>query len=258
MLIDILDGMVNWHLCIFMGWEEIKQKYRRSLLGPFWITLSTAILILAMGPLYGMLLRQPLSDYFQYFSVGYVIWVFIVSYLNDSCGIFVSAESYIKQVKLPYSFYLFKALAKNLIIFGHNLVIIFFILLVLAPIGFESILVALMGGILLIGNLFWMSVIFAIVSIRFRDIPPILSSILQLLFFLTPIMWQSNMVLGSNMSFLVAFNPAYYLIDIVRAPLLGQPANFLALGVATLMLLFGVLLSTFIFCKYRAKISYWV
>jgi ABC-type polysaccharide/polyol phosphate export permease len=66
------------------------------------------------------------------------------------------------------------------------------------------------------------------------------------------------MVLGSNMSFLVAFNPAYYLIDIVRAPLLGQPANFLALGVATLMLLFGVLLSTFIFCKYRAKISYWV
>ena len=120
MLIDILDGMVNWHLCILMGWEEIKQKYRRSLLGPFWITLSTAILILAMGPLYGMLLRQPLSDYFQYFSVGYVIWGFIVSYLNDSCGIFVSAESYIKQVKLPYSFYLFKALAKNLIIFART------------------------------------------------------------------------------------------------------------------------------------------
>jgi ABC-type polysaccharide/polyol phosphate export permease len=211
-----------------------------------------------MGPLYGALLRQPITDYFQYFSIGYVIWGFIVTYLNDSCGIFVSAESFIKQVKLPYTFYLFKALAKNLIIFCHNLIIIFFILILLSPIGFESVLAALLGGILLIANIFWMSVIFAIACIRFRDISQILSNILMLLFFLTPIMWQSNMVIGTNYSFLVSFNPIYYLLEIVRAPLLGQPPNLFAISVSVLMLLFGTLLSTFIFCKYRAKISYWV
>ncbi|MBU3540836.1 ABC transporter permease [Polynucleobacter sp. UB-Tiil-W10] len=258
MLSDVFEGMRSWHLCLFMAWEETKQKYRRSLLGPFWITINSAVFMLAMGPLYGTLMKQPIANYFQYFAVGYVVWNFIASYLNDSCGIFISAEGYIKQIKLPYTFYLFKALAKNSIIFAHNFIIILIVLVFFPPDNLAYVLFAPLGGVLLVGNLFWMSVLLSIISIRFRDIPQILSNILQLLFFLTPIMWYSTMVAESRSSILVNFNPAYYMLEVVRGPLLGEPPNMLAFKVAGLMLFIGFFISGAIFSKYRSKISYWV
>lgn len=258
MLNDVFEGMRSWHLCVFMAWEETKQKYRRSLLGPFWITVNSAVFMLAMGPLYGTLMKQSITNYFQYFAVGYVIWNFIASYLNDSCGIFISAEGYIKQMKLPYTFYLFKVLAKSLIMLAHNFSIVLIVLIIFPPDNPTYLLFAPLGGVLLIGNLFWMSVLLSILCIRFRDIPQILSNILQLLFFLTPIMWYSTMITGSRSSLLVSFNPAYYMLEVVRGPLLGEPPNMLAFKVTGLMLLFGLFVSGAVFSKYRSRISYWV
>lgn len=258
MLNDVFDGMRSWHLCIFMAWEETKQKYRRSLLGPFWITVNSVVFILAMGPLYGTLMKQSISNYFQYFAVGYIIWNFIAGYLNDSCGTFISAEGYIKQMKLPYTFYLFKGLAKNLIILAHNFSIILVILIFFPPNNTTYLLFAPLGVALLIGNLFWMSVLLSLLCIRFRDIPQILTNVLQLLFFLTPIMWYSTMIAGSRSSVLVDFNPAYYMLEVVRGPLLGDAPNMLAFKVTGLMLFFGFFVSGIIFYKYRSKISYWV
>jgi ABC-2 type transport system permease protein/lipopolysaccharide transport system permease protein len=258
MLSDVSGGMRSWHLCMFMAWEETKQKYRRSFLGPFWITVNSAVFMLALGPLYGTLMKQSVSNFFQYFAVGYVIWNFISTYLNDSCGIFIGAEGYIKQMKLPYTFYLIKALIKNLIILAHNSIIVLVVLFFFPPNDISYTLYAPLGGLLLIGNLFWMSVILSILCIRFRDIPQILTNILQLLFFLTPIMWYSNMISGSRFSFVIDFNPFYYMLDIVRGPLLGEPTNMLAFKITGLMLVLGVSISGAVFLKYRSKISYWL
>jgi ABC-type polysaccharide/polyol phosphate export permease len=258
MLKDLLEGGRSWHLCLFMAWEETKQRYRRSLLGPFWITVNSAVFMLAMGPLYGGLLKQTITNYFQYFAVGYVIWNFISTYLNDSCQVFISAEGYIKQMKLPYSFYIYKSLAKNLIMLAHNSIIILVVLFFFPPVNLFNLIYVPIGAILLIGNLVWMSVIFSILCIRFRDIPQILSNVLQLLFFLTPIIWYSTMITGNRASLFVDFNPMYYLIEIVRGPLLGEAPNMLAFRVTALMLVCGVFISGALFCKYRSKISYWV
>lgn len=258
MLNDVFEGMRSWHLCLFMAWEETKQKYRRSLLGPFWITLNSAVFTLAMGPLYGSLMNQSVANFFQYFAVGYVIWSFISTYLNDSCGIFIGAEGYIKQMKLPYTFYLIKALARNLILLAHNFLVVLAVLFFFPPENVLNVLYLPLGMLLMIGNLFWMSTILSIVCIRFRDIPQVLTNILQLLFFITPIMWYSNMIIGTKFSLFIAFNPIYYMLDIVRGPLLGQPPNIFALKVAGSLLVCGVFISGATFCKYRSKISYWV
>ena len=60
-----------------LAWQEIKQRYSRSVIGPFWITLSTGVLVAAMGPLYGVLLGQNVAGYIQHLAVSLIIWSFI-------------------------------------------------------------------------------------------------------------------------------------------------------------------------------------
>ena len=102
-LSDILGGARNYHLWMVLAWSEIKQRYRRSVIGPFWLTLSTAIMIGAMGPLYGRLFGQPLGDYFSYLAVNIIIWQLISTTVNGACTVFTSSESFILQTRFPFS-----------------------------------------------------------------------------------------------------------------------------------------------------------
>ena len=253
---DLEDGIFGSPIWLYLAWQEIKLRYRRSVIGPFWITISTGVMIAAMGPLYGRLLNQPLSSYFQHLSVSFVIWIFVSGYLNEACNAFISAESFIKQVKLPYSIFVLKVLAKNLMMFLHNLVIVFIVLLFFPPSNWAMVPVALLGFALLIGNMFWIGILLAILCARYRDIPQVVTSIVQVLFFLTPIMWQADML--GNRRFIADWNLLYHLIDIVRAPLLGTEAQLLSWAVVSGAMVIGSIGSFALYVRYRSRISFWV
>ena len=196
---DLATGLIQQPIWWHLAWQEIQQRYRRSLLGPFWITLSTGIMVAAMGPLYGTLLNQPSGPYLRYLSVGLVIWTFLSGYLNEVCFAFISSAGLIKEVKIPFSTYVAKTLAKHLIVFGHNLVIIVCVLLLFPPPSFAPAPLAAIGLLVVVLNAFGIGLLLAILCARFRDIPQIVGNFVQVLFFLTPVMWQVSM-LGTNQS----------------------------------------------------------
>ncbi|WP_046829459.1 ABC transporter permease [Afipia massiliensis] len=241
-----------WHL----AWQEIRQRYRRSLIGPFWITISTGIMIAAMGPLYGRLFEQPLGPYFQHLAIGLVVWVFISGYLNEVGFAFVSAEGFIKDVKIPYSTYVFKVLVKHLIMFLHNFVIVLTVLLFFPPRTLATVPMVLPGLIVMLLNLLWIGTALAILCVRFRDIAQIVGSVVQLLFFLTPIMWQVEM-LGERRE-LAEWNVIYHLIQIVRSPLVGETPNLLSWIVTCGMAVVGGAVALCLFARFRSRISYWI
>lgn len=121
---DVWSGFRSHDIWTMLAWLEIKQRYRRSAIGPFWLTLSTAIMILAMGPLYASLFGQSLDDYFLYLATSIIAWQLISTSINDSCQAFIGAEGFIKQSSLPLSVYVLRIVWKNLIIFLHNSVVI--------------------------------------------------------------------------------------------------------------------------------------
>jgi homopolymeric O-antigen transport system permease protein len=254
-IVDLKELFVRpiwWHF----AWQDIRQRYRRSVIGPFWITISTGVLIVAMGPLYGKLLNQPLGPYFQHLSIGFVLWVFISGYFNEACFAFVSAEGFIKEVKIPYSTYVMKVLAKHVIMFLHNCLIVAGVLLFLPPPTFGTLPLLLPGLAALLFCLFWSGMALAILCVRFRDIAQIVNSVIQLLFFITPIMWQVEM-LGDKREF-ADLNIFYHLIQIVRAPLLGEPPAALSWIVVLGVGLVGGALAFGLFVRFRSRISYWV
>jgi ABC-type polysaccharide/polyol phosphate export permease len=253
---DVHEGIFGTTVWLYLAWQEIKQRYRRSLIGPFWMTISTGVMLGAMGPLYGRLFHQEVGPYFQHLAVSFVVWIFISNTIIESCTAFTSAEGFIKDVKLPFTTHLMRALARNLIMFAHNLPVVLIVLLVFPPERLDIALLAPVGLLLVFANLFWLGLVLAILCARFRDIPQIVASVIQVAFFLTPIVWQANM-LGPSSS-IINMNPLFHLVDVIRSPMLGHYPGNLTWCVLLVMAVVGWCLAIFLFGRFRPRIAYWI
>ena len=186
---EIVAGFRVWPVWVIMGWDDIRQRYRRSVLGPFWITLSMGAFILLLGIIYSRLFHMELEHYMPYLSVGYIVWGFMSAAINDSCIAFTDTSRIIKQIKLPYSVYVLRVVWRNFIIFLHTIVIYIPVAIVFKVEPSLTMLLAIPGLILVCVNLIWLTTVIAILSTRYRDIQPIVGTAVQLGMFATPIMW---------------------------------------------------------------------
>ncbi len=240
-----------------LAWHDVRQRYRRSLLGPLWITLSMGITVAALGVVYARLFGQSIDTYLPFVAVGFIVWGLIASLVNDGCASFISAESTIRQVRLPLTFHVLRMICRNLIVFAHNL-LIYLVVLVVFPVPFNvAFLLSVLGLSLVLANGLWLGVLLGMLSTRYRDVPQIIASVLQVAFFVTPIVWQSNQ-LARGVTGVVDWNPFYYFVEVVRAPLLGQvpaPSVWLVCLAITLV---GNVLALLLFARYRARIALWV
>ena len=253
---DVLSGFKQYEVWALLGWSEIRQRYRRSTLGPFWITLSMAITVAIMGPLYGRLFAQQLADYISFLAIGMVFWAFISGLISDTGAAFIVAEGYIKEFNLPLSVFIYRVIWRNLIILAHNAVVVVVVLIINWSPSPWALITLPLSMFFLLFNALWIGLLLGVVCTRFRDIQQILSSILQILFFVTPIMWQPQM-LGQKI-WILNFNPMYFFIESVRAPLLG--------GVVPIEIWIGMLicsviiflLSAYTFGRFRNRLAYWL
>ncbi len=253
---DCREGVVLWPLWGMLGWNDILQRYRRSLLGPLWLTASMAIMVVSLGVVYAQIFRIQIDDFMPFLCVGLLVWNFISTILGESGTLFTGSESYIKQIRLPYSVYVFRFLWSKVIIFAHNFVIYFGILIYFRIWPGAAALCALPAFALLLLNGAFVGVYLGVLSARFRDIPQIVQSVTQIVLFITPIMWKPQLL--TRYAVLLTFNPFYHLIEVARAPLLGELPSWQNVVAAALITAVNGLLATLVFARFRARISYWV
>jgi ABC-type polysaccharide/polyol phosphate export permease len=253
---DLLDALTNSRVWIMLAWQEVRQRYRRSILGPFWLTISTGAMMLAMGPLYRHLLGQEIDNYFLYLSVGFVVWLFLSGLTNESCYAFTLAEGYIRNVKLPLTVYVMRVVCRNVIIFAHNLIIVVLVFLYFLPPITWHLLEVPLGIFLICVNSVSLGWILGLLSARFRDIPQIVASLVQVAFFLTPILWQASML--DRYEWAARINPYFHFIEIVRQPILGGSASAESWAAVSAITVIGFIVAFTLFARYRARIAYWV
>lgn len=255
-LLDINQGVARRQLWMTMATKDMRQRYRRSVIGPFWLTLSMGVFVAALSLLYAGILRQPLDEYLPYVAAGFIVWGLVSAMVLDATVTFTSNDGVIRQLQAPLSLYAFKMVWVNLVIFLHNILIYLIVALWFSINPGATLLMALPGLAILAINGLWLGLALGLISARFRDVPQIMASIIQVMFFLTPIIWRPDMLPGRT--FLVDGNPFYHLIEIVRAPLLGaMPAieTYLIVLAITLLGWAGTLL---LYATYRWRIPYWV
>lgn len=253
---DISVGLGAWHVWSILGWHDIRQRYRRSVLGPFWFTLSTLIMVAVLGLLYSILLDQDITVYLPYLGVGLVIWQFISTAANEGCATLISSAHLLRQMRVPVSSYIIRMVWRNVIILLHSLPVVVILLVLLGnPLYFSAIL-AIPGVALLALNMVWFCLIVAVLCARYRDIAPIVGNIFQVGFFLTPVMWQVQALDGRD--WVANFNPFYHMIEVIRAPLTTGSFPLLSWIVSLAMLIGGFTLAQYIMVRCRGRITYWI
>ena len=255
-LADIKDSLKQRHIWMLLAWLEIKQRYSRSKIGPFWLTLSMGVLVTALGVIYGALFKMSVSEYLPMLAVGLVMWSFISITLTEGCNAYVMSAGYIKQIALPKSIFIFQNLWRNLIVLAHNFVIVIIVLLVFKINFLPTLHLFVLGMLLLIWNLWWSTMVLALICARFRDVPPIIISVLQVIFYITPILFKKEML--NKYAWLIDFNPFAHLIEIVRSPLLGQTPSILNILICLSLAIVGSVLCVFMHGRYNARVPYWV
>ena len=253
---DLFEGLRDWRLWTMLGWEDIRQRYRRSVIGPFWITLSMGTLIALLGVIYSRIFHADIRVYLPFFAAGYIIWGFISTCINESCGAFQEGERIIKQVKWPFSVYVLRVLWRNFIIFLHTIVLMVPIALIFGLRPQLPILLVVPGLLLLCANQIWLGLTLAILSSRFRDVVQIVQTIVTIMMFGTPILWPVS-TLG-DLTWVAEVNPVYHFIEIVRAPILGEVPSMLSWVYASVTVVVGSLCAILLFRRVSRRIVYWL
>lgn len=257
---DLVRTMQHWELWYRLGLRDIRARYRRTVIGPFWTALSSGILIVSLGLVYSLLWKIDILTFLPFFSAGYISWILAISIINESCAGFISAEPIIKSVNLPYMIHIARIFWRNLLVFGHSLVIHALVLLYfLYPLNRDVVLLPV-GLLLLALNLFWISLVVALACARFRDIIQLVSSVLQIAFFVTPIFWPVEKLDGHPLAVLVLVdcNLVYHMVDVVRRPLIGQAPEMFSYWVLIGTGIVGSALALTLFSRFQKRIAYWV
>lgn len=247
----------HWPIWYLLGMQDIKLRYRRSSIGPFWITISMAVTVFSMGFLYSHLFHTNLAVYFPYLTAGIISWAFLSTLIMESTNCFIEAENYIRNQESYLSLFIMRIVLRNAIVLLHNLLVLVPVMVVFhIPLFFSSLLV--IPGVILaaINALSWGS-LFALIGTRFRDFNQIMTSLVQVIFFITPVMWMPDFQ-NPKVSQLAVINPFYHLLNLIREPLLGHGWQLNSCLVVLGVTLFGFLLNTFMLTRYKNRIVFWL
>ena len=254
---DVAAGARLWRLAATLGWFDIRLRYRGSVLGPLWLTLSTAVMVVALGVLYSTLFKMELHNYLPFLAVSLVLWNTLGTLVGEACTCFLMAEGMIKAMRMPFTLYAGRVLIRNALTLLHNVVVIvavyawFDVWPGLAL--FEVIPAILLWAIDAIAVCLLLGVLCA----RFRDIPPIVASLMQIAFFVSPIIWKPELLSPASRQYL-PFNPFFTLLEIVRGPLLGESVSLAVWVSALTYSLVIAALAWVAFVRVRGRLAFWV
>ncbi|MEV6557143.1 ABC transporter permease [Nocardia sp. NPDC051756] len=262
---DFRVGFGQRELWLSLGWQDIKQRYRRSVLGPFWITIATGVQAAAIGLLYSALLDQPIKDYLPYVAIGIIVWNVINASILEGADVFIANEGLIKQLPSALSVHVYRLVWRQILFFAHNLVIYFVVLVafgVWEKLHWTAIFAIPALGLLFL-NAMWVSIVFGIFSTRYRDIAPILGSLTLMLFVLTPVMWSTKSLTSQggavgDRAKLAEIVPTFHYLEIIRAPLLGDDQHLYHWVIVGAITVVGWLVAIFAMKQFRSRVPYWV
>jgi ABC-2 type transport system permease protein len=255
---DLRQGWRDYReLWLTVGRYDIVKRYRRSVLGPFWITFSIGIFIVALSLLYGPMLGRNIGDYIPYLTVGLVGWRLISDTVSESCNIFVSNGATIRQLKIPLSIYVFEMIWRNVLILIHNLLLYVVVVVMFWIEPTWATLLFIPGLAFVCLCALWTGLLLGTVCARFRDVPPIVSTIMPMMFLVTPVLWKADHI-SEIQWWLVTLNPFYYFLELIRTPLLGTAPSPLIWVIAFAITLTTGLAAIPIFSRFHDRIVYWV
>lgn len=241
-----------------LGTDDVKETYRRTIVGPLWITIGLGVQVAMIGVVFSLIFSADIQTYIPYLAVSLVVWNFLQQSISDGCNAFISSERLIKQIPLPFIAYALRILWKQTFVFGHNFLVIPMVFVLFSYGLTGSAFFLPLGLVILLANLGWIITVVGIVSARYRDMPPIVQSLLTMAFYVSPVIWMPTAIPADYQSVVLGLNPFYHLMEMVRGPLLGEVPGILSMVVSTALASFGWVFAWLLLRKFSSRIAFWV
>lgn len=220
------------------------------------MTISMAVQMGTMGFLVTFLFNHSFERFLPYLCLGVIFWTLYSSLLNEGANTFLNYATYIKAIKRPFTLYIATTIFKSSLEAAHHLIIYLIIAMIFMVAPGENSLWLLLTVPLAIMNIIWSTLLLAIISTRFRDVPMIIQSVLTVAFWLTPIIYYPEQL--GDKRILVDINPITHMIDIIRLPVMDIAPSTLNLSVAVSMAVLGWCITLCVFARYRSRITLWM
>lgn len=241
----------------YLAVETMKNQYRRTVLGPWWVTLQSTMYVVGIAVLFSQLQHEPLRAFLPFVSFGYMFFLLLSSLIDGAARVFTGASSTITSSRQPLLGLVLRDVTFTFLVFGHNALV----LVALYAFGLVTpsvnllLVIPLLAVVALNGVALacWLGPLVA----RFRDVGPAVSSVLTVLIFFTPVFYKSRGLTGVA-AVVVQANPLAYFINALRDAALGQVPVIKDLIVIGGFTAANVVLAMVIFSTVRSRIPYWV
>jgi len=254
---EFSEGAKSWRIWHLMGTAELRRRYVRSRLGNFWLTLSMGATIGALGVVWSFLWNMPVAELLPYIAVSLVGWAYISGFFIDSMSVFVSSGRYYLNQRMTFATAIYALTWRNLITLAHNSVIILVVMLFFGVSVRPGLVLVIPGLALCTVAGLGVAYAVALISSRFRDVAQIVNNLMQLLFFVTPVLWKEAQISPAH-HWIVDINPFAMFLALIRAPVLNEELP-VSSWIAALLITAGIYaVSLPLIGRYKHRIIHWV
>ncbi len=254
---DFFKGLRQVTVWAYMAIFDTKARYKRTLLGPLWTTINGIVFIGLYSFVFPRLFKSSIDDVLAFIAAGYFVWSMISITITEISTVLWAYGDVIKLTNTSPNTLFMRVLLRNMIVFMHHLMSyycvvyfyniypthVFLVLLMMIPVG---------CFVLGIGQ------VFAFINLRFRDVEQLLASLILALFFFTPILWPPAMIdpdMATNLPWYILYNPFYYMIEIIREPMLGKMPDIKYVVIACAISCVSLLLGFISYILHRDKVA---
>lgn len=255
---DVVSSFQHPGFWAYGAWLDVSLRYRSQALGAFWIIAGTLVFVVALGTLYSQVLSEGSDLYFGHLACGYVLWIFMLRVLQPSSRLFASYKNMIENGYAKYTDYELRVMAQQCIIVAHNFVVVVGAMIFTSIPLTAAALVLVITIPLLLVTVLGAAFVISIIGARFADFGELLQSVLRLGFFVTPIIWMPGEGKGAIIGAFLYLNPFYYLIEIIRGPLIYGHVPWLEIGVTVAMALIVWMIASSLYARAKPYIPLWL
>jgi len=244
---------------IYGAWMDTVLRYRTQLLGPFWMIAGPLIIVLVLGNLYAGILGTQDHRYLAHLAIGIVIWSFVQQSLQGSARVFWQNRRMIQTGYVRYTDYILRLIFKNIIVLGHNLLVVVGVIVFTGVYVTPTALILFITVPLVLSMVLGVCCLFAVIGARYADLADLLQSILRIAVFVTPIIWVPHMVgKAALIGPFLYLNPFYYLIEVLRTPLVYGTVPWLEISVLAAAMPLIWIPTILTFARAKLYIPLWV
>lgn len=254
---DLRNGWTRSHLWLELAHDDMRLRYRRSVLGPLWTTLGTGFFILILSVLWIEIMGKQASEFVPWVTIGLTVWQLVTAIVVEGATTFTLSASIIQNIPMPLSVHVYRIVMRHLLNFSHNFLVVIIVLSIFPQPLNSSLLLVIPGALIIVITAIACSVVLGVLGARYRDFSYAIGTLMGPMFFLTPIIWSPDAISGSRAR-LVDANPFAHFIALIREPLLGNQPSLMNYGMSIgSMLLLGII-ALHLLGKHRERVPYWI